>query len=83
MKIAILFDGASALAKSPDLLILGTVEAIERAVPEARGTIAVEGPPLPFPEELDASAFVEVVGEVPLTPFDEGVAATIAHFRRA
>ncbi len=29
MKIAVLFDGASALAKSPDLLILGTVEAIE------------------------------------------------------
>ena len=32
MKIAILFDGASALAKSPDLLILGTVEAIERSL---------------------------------------------------
>ena len=32
MKIAILFDGASALAKTPDLLILGTVEAIERAL---------------------------------------------------
>ena len=32
MKIAILFDGASALARSPDLLILGTVEAIERAL---------------------------------------------------
>ena len=32
MKIAILFDGASALARSPDLLILGTVQAIERAL---------------------------------------------------
>ena len=32
MKIAILFDGASALAKSPDLLILGTVDAIERSL---------------------------------------------------
>ena len=32
MKIALLFDGASALAKSPDLLILGTVEAIERVL---------------------------------------------------
>jgi D-alanine-D-alanine ligase len=36
VKIAVLFDGASALAKTPDLLILGTVEAIERA-------LAVEG----------------------------------------
>lgn len=32
MRIALLFDGASALAKSPDLLILGTVEAIEHAL---------------------------------------------------
>src|SRR3712207_4611526 len=32
MKIAVLFDGASALAKSPDLLILGTVEAVERSL---------------------------------------------------
>jgi D-alanine-D-alanine ligase len=36
VKIAVLFDGASALAKTPDLLILGTVEAIE-------GALAVEG----------------------------------------
>src|SRR5262249_37425561 len=32
VKIAILFDGASALAKSPDMLILHTVEAIESAL---------------------------------------------------
>ncbi len=30
MKVAILFDGASALGASPDLLILDTVEAVER-----------------------------------------------------
>ena len=32
MKVAILFDGASALAKSPDLLIVETLEAIERSL---------------------------------------------------
>jgi D-alanine-D-alanine ligase len=32
MKVAILFDGASALARSPDLLILDTLRAIERAL---------------------------------------------------
>ena len=32
MKIAIVFDGASAIAAFPDLLILDTVEAIERAM---------------------------------------------------
>jgi D-alanine-D-alanine ligase len=34
MRIAILFDGVSALAPVPDLLILATVEAIERALKE-------------------------------------------------
>jgi D-alanine-D-alanine ligase len=34
MKIAILFDGVSALAPVPDLLILETVEAIEKALQE-------------------------------------------------
>lgn len=32
MRIALLFDGASALGKSPDLLILETVEAVESAL---------------------------------------------------
>lgn len=32
MKIAVLFDGASALGKTPDLLILATVEAVEAAL---------------------------------------------------
>lgn len=32
MKIALLFDGASALGKSPDLLILETLEAVERVL---------------------------------------------------
>jgi D-alanine-D-alanine ligase len=43
VKIAILFDGASALAKSPDLLILGTVEAIERSL-AAEGNQVVRVP---------------------------------------
>jgi len=36
MKIALLFDGASAFSTNPDMLILGTVEAIEQS-------LAVEG----------------------------------------
>ena len=43
MKIAILFDGASALGKSPDLLILETVEAIELAL-DAAGNEVVRLP---------------------------------------
>ena len=43
MKIAMMFDGASALAKSPDVLILETVEAIERAL-VAAGNVVVRVP---------------------------------------
>lgn len=59
------------------------VAAIERAVPEAASTIDVTGPPLPFPPELDASAFASVVGDLPVTSLDDGVAATIGYFRTA
>src|SRR5256885_2886179 len=43
MKIALLFDGASALGKSPDLLILETVEAVE-AVLATEGNQVVRVP---------------------------------------
>lgn len=43
MKIAMMFDGASALAKTPDVLILETVEAIETALVGA-GNIVVRVP---------------------------------------
>lgn len=39
MKIALLFDGASALGKSPDILILETVEAIEQVLGAEGNTV--------------------------------------------
>jgi nucleoside-diphosphate-sugar epimerase len=58
------------------------VAAIERAVPEAAGRIGFSGSPLPFPGLLDSSEFPAVVGDVAVTPFSDGVAETIRHFRR-
>jgi nucleoside-diphosphate-sugar epimerase len=55
------------------------VEEIVRVVPDAR--IDVDGEPLPFPPELDTSAFGAIVGDVRVTPLADGIAATIAHFR--
>jgi D-alanine-D-alanine ligase len=43
MKIAVLFDGASALGKSPDLLILETVEAVETVL-QAEGNEVIRVP---------------------------------------
>jgi nucleoside-diphosphate-sugar epimerase len=56
---------------------------IERVVPESAGRIRFEGPPLPFPETLDSSEFSSVVGTVGVTPLGQGVAETVAHFRRS
>ena len=55
------------------------VEEIVRVAPDAR--IEIDGPPLPFPPELDTSAFAEIVGDVRITPLADGIAATIVHFR--
>lgn len=39
MKIAVLFDGVSALGKTPDVLILDTIEAVERALVDAGNAV--------------------------------------------
>jgi nucleoside-diphosphate-sugar epimerase len=54
---------------------------IEREVPQAVGTIAFEPQPLPFPVDIDTTGLAPL-GEVPVTPFEVGVAETIEHFRR-
>jgi hypothetical protein len=76
------FDGAATLNLSgpcPDVTEI--VASIASAVPDAQ--IAIDGPELPFPSRLDASAYDAVVGAPePVTPLAEGVARTIEHFRR-
>ena len=57
------------------------VAAIRRVVADAE--ITVGGEPLPFPPELEAVGFERDIGPFPRTTLDDGVAATIAHFRRS
>ena len=57
------------------------VARIQGVVPGAE--ITFDGPPLPFPPVLEAVGFDRDVGQFPRTPLAEGVAATIAHFRRS
>jgi UDP-glucuronate 4-epimerase len=59
------------------------IDAIEKALPSCRGTITFDDIPLPFPEEVDHSALEKVVGKLPFTPLDQGVAETIAIFQKA
>jgi nucleoside-diphosphate-sugar epimerase len=76
------FEGAATLNLSgpcPDVTEI--VDAIRAVVPDAQ--IGIDGPQLPFPDRLDASAYAGVVGAPePVTPLAEGVARTIDHLRR-
>ncbi len=59
------------------------IAAIEAAAPALRGRITCDPNPLPLPAGMDDSALRAVLGEVPDTPLQAGVAATIELFRRA
>jgi nucleoside-diphosphate-sugar epimerase len=76
------FEGSRTLNLSgPRPSVSEIVGAITAAVPGAQ--ISVDGPELPFPSRLDASAYEGVVGAPePQTPLAEGVANTIDHLRR-
>ena len=57
------------------------VEAIRAVVPDAE--ITFDGDPLPFPPALESVGFERDIGPFQRTSLEDGVAATIAHFRRS
>ena len=59
------------------------VDAIVAAEPSAAGRITYEETPLPFAEAQNEQPLQRLLGEVPYTPLNEGVARTVAHFRQA
>jgi len=59
------------------------IAAIESAAPEVKGKITFDDKPLPFPEDMDDTAFAQTLGRIPETPLTEGVRQTIDIFRRA
>jgi nucleoside-diphosphate-sugar epimerase len=59
------------------------VAAIEAAVPSAAGTITFDPKPLPLPEEFVDERLAEILGPLPYTPLNLGVAHTIEIFQRA
>jgi len=56
------------------------IEAIEEVVPEAAGTITAASNQLPFPSEIAHDALA-AVGPVPVTPYRDGIAATVGILR--
>ena len=57
------------------------VDAIEAAVPEATGLITVAPTELPFPADIAHDRLAEL-GDVPVTPFRDAIAATADIYRR-
>ncbi len=56
------------------------VAAIQAAVPEAE--IGIEGPERAAPNAgFDVDALVRIIGELPESPIEHGIAATVLHFR--
>lgn len=59
------------------------VRAIEAAAPDVAGRITFQEGQLPFPETLEATLLERLVGPLPRTTLEDGVRATVEHFRRA
>jgi UDP-glucuronate 4-epimerase len=66
----------------PAVAMTDLVALIEAAEPGAAGLITAAGDPLPFPSQMDGSAFAALVGDGLLRPVADGVADGLAHFRR-
>ena len=58
------------------------LRALGREIPAARGLIRAEGAQLPIAFDLDDSALVRELGEVPRTPLDQGIRQTRGIFER-
>jgi UDP-glucose 4-epimerase len=60
--------------------VADVVAEIERAWPDARGTITYAAEPLAIPPEMDDAAIRVALGPLPATPLSEGVRCTIERF---
>lgn len=78
------FDGAEVFNVGGDSIsVPEVIAAIEEVVPEMRGKITFENVPLPFPEEVDNSELVKIIGQLPNTSLLHGVRETVEYFRKA
>lgn len=55
---------------------------LERVAPRARTLIRAEGKALPIAYDLDDSALIRDLGDVPRTPLDQGIRETLGIFER-
>jgi nucleoside-diphosphate-sugar epimerase len=62
--------------------VAAVVAEIEALCPAAAGKLTSGGPRIPIPPQLDGSAIRQAYPTLPHTPLREGIATTVAGFRR-
>jgi nucleoside-diphosphate-sugar epimerase len=60
--------------------VADVVREIEKSIPEAKGSITFDETAMAIPSELDDSAIIDALGEIPHTPLSQGVRETIERF---
>lgn len=77
------FDGAEVFNLKGQIAHMSElVSHIEEAAPEIKGKITFDEQPLSLPEGADDSELRKLFGTVPDRPLKEGIATTIAHFKK-
>ena len=71
------FSLRGSVVRMEDFLI-----ALQKIEPEAALLIRAQGSPLPIAADLDDSALVRDLGEIPRTPLESGIRETLAIFQR-
>src|SRR5215813_9226261 len=60
--------------------VAAVVEEIEKLIPSSKGLISFDPTPLALPPELDDSAIVRALGDIPHTPLAQGMRETVERF---
>ncbi len=60
--------------------VAAVVEEIEKLVPSAKGAITFDPTPLALPPELDDTAIIKALGDIPHTPLAQGAKQTVERF---
>ena len=78
------FEGADVFNLRGQIVHMSeVVAAIEAAAPDVAGQITHEENGLPFPEGVEDDELRALLGDIPDTSINDGVASTIGHFKQA
>lgn len=78
------FDGAEVFNLRGSVVhVREIVATIEAAAPAMRGQLSFTDHPLDFPEEMDGTPLLNVLGPLPHTPLMDGIATTMTTFQQA